>query len=84
MYFEDLHVKLLVLSGFVCVSVGQKAPTSITVTLRGAQPSRVGSLGQAGEVVMPAHAHEPKVCLILRCKHRMAPNVGMFYLEVFI
>uniref|UniRef100_UPI0037E93649 KAT8 regulatory NSL complex subunit 3 isoform X3 n=1 Tax=Semicossyphus pulcher TaxID=241346 RepID=UPI0037E93649 len=40
-------------------AVGQKAPTSITVTLRGAQPSRVGSLSQACDV-MPAHTSEPK------------------------
>uniref|UniRef100_UPI0037E97075 KAT8 regulatory NSL complex subunit 3 isoform X6 n=1 Tax=Semicossyphus pulcher TaxID=241346 RepID=UPI0037E97075 len=40
-------------------TAGQKAPTSITVTLRGAQPSRVGSLSQACDV-MPAHTSEPK------------------------
>uniref|UniRef100_A0A671UPY7 KAT8 regulatory NSL complex subunit 3 n=1 Tax=Sparus aurata TaxID=8175 RepID=A0A671UPY7_SPAAU len=45
-------------------AVGQKAPTAITVTLRGAQPSRVGSLSQAAEVVTPPRTHEPKVCLI--------------------
>ncbi|KAG7243888.1 hypothetical protein INR49_006043 [Caranx melampygus] len=41
-------------------AVGQKAPTSITVTLRGAQPGRVGSLSQVGEVGTPARTHEPK------------------------
>eukprot|EP00064_Thunnus_orientalis_P006750 superscaffoldBa00000719_g6768 len=41
-------------------TAGQKAPTSITVTLRGAQPSRVGSFSQAGEAVTPARTHEPK------------------------
>ncbi|XP_029296252.1 KAT8 regulatory NSL complex subunit 3 isoform X2 [Cottoperca gobio] len=41
-------------------AVGQKAPTSITVTLRGAQPSRVGSLSQACEVVTPTRTLEPK------------------------
>ncbi|XP_059192834.1 KAT8 regulatory NSL complex subunit 3 isoform X2 [Centropristis striata] len=41
-------------------TAGQKAPTSITVTLRGAQPSRVGSLSQAGEVVTLARTLEPK------------------------
>lgn len=57
-------MQLLVLSSFVCVLVGQKAPTSITVTLRGAQQSRLGSLSQ-GVDVMPACTHEPKVCIIL-------------------
>ncbi|XP_026177254.1 KAT8 regulatory NSL complex subunit 3 isoform X17 [Mastacembelus armatus] len=37
----------------------QKAPTSITVTLRGAQQSRVGSLSQGGDV-MSARTHEAK------------------------
>uniref|UniRef100_A0A665W4E1 KAT8 regulatory NSL complex subunit 3 n=1 Tax=Echeneis naucrates TaxID=173247 RepID=A0A665W4E1_ECHNA len=41
-------------------AVGQKPPTSITVTLRGAQPNRMGSLNQVGEVVTPARTHEPK------------------------
>ncbi|XP_028433551.1 KAT8 regulatory NSL complex subunit 3 isoform X4 [Perca flavescens] len=41
-------------------AVGQKAPTSITVTLQGAQPSRAGSLSPAGEVVAPARPLEPK------------------------
>uniref|UniRef100_A0A8C7YH44 KAT8 regulatory NSL complex subunit 3 n=1 Tax=Oryzias sinensis TaxID=183150 RepID=A0A8C7YH44_9TELE len=41
---------------------GQKVPTSITVTLRGAQPNRAGSLSQAGETVTAAQAAEPKVC----------------------
>ncbi|XP_041855662.1 KAT8 regulatory NSL complex subunit 3 isoform X2 [Melanotaenia boesemani] len=39
---------------------GQKAPTSITVTLRGAQPNRAGSLSQAGEIQAEAGMHEPK------------------------
>ncbi|XP_065821060.1 KAT8 regulatory NSL complex subunit 3 isoform X3 [Labrus bergylta] len=43
-------------------AVGQKAPTSITVTLRGAQPSRGGSLSQTADM-MPARTSEPKVCL---------------------
>uniref|UniRef100_A0A3P9KB55 KAT8 regulatory NSL complex subunit 3 n=1 Tax=Oryzias latipes TaxID=8090 RepID=A0A3P9KB55_ORYLA len=41
---------------------GQKVPTSITVTLRGAQPNRAGTLSQAGETVTAAQAAEPKVC----------------------
>lgn len=53
------------LSSFVCVSVGQKAPTSITVTLRGAQPSRVGLLSQAAEVAKQTPSHDPKVCAML-------------------
>ncbi|XP_026177241.1 KAT8 regulatory NSL complex subunit 3 isoform X6 [Mastacembelus armatus] len=40
-------------------AVVQKAPTSITVTLRGAQQSRVGSLSQGGDV-MSARTHEAK------------------------
>uniref|UniRef100_A0A7N8WPL9 KAT8 regulatory NSL complex subunit 3 n=1 Tax=Mastacembelus armatus TaxID=205130 RepID=A0A7N8WPL9_9TELE len=52
----------------------QKAPTSITVTLRGAQQSRVGSLSQGGDV-MSARTHEAKVCLFF--KHLD----GTFYLE---
>ncbi|XP_034025851.1 KAT8 regulatory NSL complex subunit 3 isoform X4 [Thalassophryne amazonica] len=40
--------------------VGQKAPTAITVTLRGAQPGRVASLGQAAEVLALTRTHEPK------------------------
>ncbi|CAI5650733.1 unnamed protein product [Oreochromis niloticus] len=40
---------------------GQKAPTSITVTLRGAHPSRVGSVSQAGgEAVTSARTHNPR------------------------
>ncbi|XP_026043191.1 KAT8 regulatory NSL complex subunit 3 isoform X3 [Astatotilapia calliptera] len=43
---------------------GQKAPTSITVTLRGAHPSRVGSVSQAGgEAVTSARTHEPKISI---------------------
>lgn len=54
---------LILLSLFVCVLLGgQKVPTSITVTLRGAQPNRAGSLSQAGETVTAAQAAEPKVC----------------------
>lgn len=54
---------LFLLSLFVCVLLGgQKVPTSITVTLRGAQPSRAGSLSQAGETVTAAQAADPKVC----------------------
>ncbi|XP_037537040.1 KAT8 regulatory NSL complex subunit 3 [Nematolebias whitei] len=39
---------------------GQKAPASITVTLRGAQPSRASSLSPAGENVTAARTLEPK------------------------
>uniref|UniRef100_A0A1A8GVJ6 KAT8 regulatory NSL complex subunit 3 n=1 Tax=Nothobranchius korthausae TaxID=1143690 RepID=A0A1A8GVJ6_9TELE len=39
---------------------GQKAPASITVTLRGAQPSRAAPLGQAGESVAATRTNEPK------------------------
>ncbi|XP_017272834.1 KAT8 regulatory NSL complex subunit 3 isoform X2 [Kryptolebias marmoratus] len=39
---------------------GPKAPASITVTLRGAQPSRAASLSQAGENVAAARTNEPK------------------------
>uniref|UniRef100_A0A3P8WFM2 KAT8 regulatory NSL complex subunit 3 n=1 Tax=Cynoglossus semilaevis TaxID=244447 RepID=A0A3P8WFM2_CYNSE len=41
-------------------TAGQKAPTSITVTLLGAQTSRVGSLSPGGETVTPAPTHDPK------------------------
>uniref|UniRef100_A0A668ATM0 KAT8 regulatory NSL complex subunit 3 n=1 Tax=Myripristis murdjan TaxID=586833 RepID=A0A668ATM0_9TELE len=41
-------------------AVGQKAPTSITVTLRGNQPSRVGSQSQAGEALTAARPPESK------------------------
>ncbi|KAL3063329.1 hypothetical protein OYC64_002991 [Pagothenia borchgrevinki] len=41
-------------------TAGQKAPTSITVTLRGAQSSRVGSLSQDYEAVTPIRTLEPK------------------------
>uniref|UniRef100_I3K0S1 KAT8 regulatory NSL complex subunit 3 n=1 Tax=Oreochromis niloticus TaxID=8128 RepID=I3K0S1_ORENI len=42
-------------------TTGQKAPTSITVTLRGAHPSRVGSVSQAGgEAVTSARTHNPR------------------------
>uniref|UniRef100_A0A3Q3DKU9 KAT8 regulatory NSL complex subunit 3 n=1 Tax=Hippocampus comes TaxID=109280 RepID=A0A3Q3DKU9_HIPCM len=45
-------------------TAGQKAPTSITVMLRGAQPaSRVGSLSQAAEVT-PAQNSETQVRLV--------------------
>ncbi|XP_041643509.1 KAT8 regulatory NSL complex subunit 3 isoform X9 [Cheilinus undulatus] len=50
------------LPGFAHITnqtAGQKAPTSITVTLRGAQPSRVGSLGQTGDGT-PARISEPQ------------------------
>nr|XP_057927552.1 KAT8 regulatory NSL complex subunit 3 isoform X3 [Doryrhamphus excisus] len=39
-------------------TAGQKAPASITVMLRGAQPSRAASLSQAGEVETPAQNNE--------------------------
>ncbi|XP_068460632.1 KAT8 regulatory NSL complex subunit 3 isoform X5 [Clinocottus analis] len=41
-------------------AVGQKAPTSITVTLRGAQSSGVGPLCPADELLTMAHNLEPK------------------------
>uniref|UniRef100_A0A665W3C5 KAT8 regulatory NSL complex subunit 3 n=1 Tax=Echeneis naucrates TaxID=173247 RepID=A0A665W3C5_ECHNA len=54
-------------------AVGQKPPTSITVTLRGAQPNRMGSLNQVGEVVTPARTHEPKVCLLTWKMYLLTP-----------
>ncbi|XP_016532849.1 KAT8 regulatory NSL complex subunit 3 isoform X1 [Poecilia formosa] len=39
---------------------GQKAPASITVTLRGAQPSSAAAFSQAGETVTAAQSAEPK------------------------
>ncbi|XP_056138084.1 KAT8 regulatory NSL complex subunit 3 isoform X2 [Lampris incognitus] len=41
-------------------SAGQKVPTSITVTLRGGQPSRAGSLSQVGEALTLARTPDPK------------------------
>ncbi|XP_068460634.1 KAT8 regulatory NSL complex subunit 3 isoform X7 [Clinocottus analis] len=41
-------------------TAGQKAPTSITVTLRGAQSSGVGPLCPADELLTMAHNLEPK------------------------
>ncbi|XP_056138068.1 KAT8 regulatory NSL complex subunit 3 isoform X1 [Lampris incognitus] len=41
-------------------AVGQKVPTSITVTLRGGQPSRAGSLSQVGEALTLARTPDPK------------------------
>ncbi|XP_013131487.2 KAT8 regulatory NSL complex subunit 3 isoform X2 [Oreochromis niloticus] len=47
---------------------GQKAPTSITVTLRGAHPSRVGSVSQAGgEAVTSARTHNPSTEISAHC-----------------
>uniref|UniRef100_A0A665W475 KAT8 regulatory NSL complex subunit 3 n=1 Tax=Echeneis naucrates TaxID=173247 RepID=A0A665W475_ECHNA len=54
-------------------TAGQKPPTSITVTLRGAQPNRMGSLNQVGEVVTPARTHEPKVCLLTWKMYLLTP-----------
>ncbi|XP_062418376.1 KAT8 regulatory NSL complex subunit 3 isoform X2 [Pungitius pungitius] len=41
-------------------TAGQKAPTSIAVSLRGEESSRAGSLRQADEVVTPAQSLESK------------------------